>query len=152
MEPTSVVYKYHKVVLYLTTLGLIAYGIMTIINPQVLSAGFHRFTNVDWEQYQIVNVEIASYIILLWRLIGIFNLMAGLVLTMIVWKWMQLGNKWSWIALFIGTILAYLGPMITDLIVGSIEVFEIIEFTLFGLFVIVMLLVSGTYFEYLEEG
>ncbi len=138
--------RYHKVVLYLTTIGLAAYGIMAIVTPEVLAAGFQRFTDLDWPQFQSDNSLAAAYIILLWRLIGIFNLMAGLALTMIAWKWLQQGNKWSWIALFTGTILAYLGPMITDLTVGSIEVFEIIEFTLFGLFVITMLLVRGIYF------
>lgn len=118
---------------------------MTILNPEVLAAGFHTFTNLDWEQYLIVNSEVADYIILLWRLIGIFNLMAGLALTLIVWKWMQVGYKWSWITVFIGTSFAYLGPMVTDLTVGSIEVFEIIEFALFGLFVITMLLARRIY-------
>lgn len=139
--------KYHRVVLYVTTISLVAYGIMAIIMPEILASGFQRFTSHDWMQFQVDNSLAASYIILLWRLIGVFNLMAGLALTLIVWKWLYLGNKWSWIALFTGTILAYLGPMITDLTVGSIEIFEVIEFVLFGLFLITMLLVRGIYWE-----
>ncbi len=137
--------KYHKVILYLTTLGLVAYGIMAIITPEILSPGFQKFTNQDWLEFQVDQIVTAAYIILLWRLIGIFNLTAGLALTFIVWKWLQLGNKWSWVSLFTGTILAYLGPMITDLTVRSIEFFEIIEFTLFGLFLITMILVRDLY-------
>ncbi len=143
---TESVFKLHKVVLYLTTLGLAAYGVMTIISPDMLSAGFHSFTNQDWILFYEGSSVIAGYIILLWRLIGIFNLMAGLVLTLIVWRWLQPGMKWSWATLFVGTILAYLGPMITDITVQSIEMFEIIEFVLFGLFVITMLLVYPKYF------
>ena len=139
------VYKYHKVVLYITTIGLVAYGIMTILTPDVLSAGFYTFTNQEWILFNTGSNVIADYIILLWRLIGIFNLMAGLTLTLIVWRWLEAGNKWSWITLFTGTVLAYLGPMITDLTVQSIQIFEVFEFALFGLFVITMLLVFPKY-------
>ena len=146
----TVVNKYHKVVLYFTTLGLAAYGIMAIIAPEILAAGFHTFTNQNWQQFQINSNEVAAYITLLWRLIGAFNLMAGFTLTMIVWKWLRAGTKWTWITLLIGTFLAYLGPMITDLTVGSIELFEVIEFVLFGLFVITMLFIRKTYYTNLE--
>ena len=146
MKLNAVLIKYHKVILYLTTLGLAAYGIMAIINPEILAAGFNRFTNQDWHQFQIDNYKITTYITLLWRLIGIFNLMAGLALTLIVWKWLQPGFKWAWITLFLGTILAYLGPILTDLTVKSVEVFEVLEFVFFGLFVITMLFVRKIYF------
>ncbi|MFW9849667.1 MAG: hypothetical protein ACFFF4_11020 [Candidatus Thorarchaeota archaeon] len=152
MTLKDVVDKYHKVVLYMTTIGLLAYGLMTIFVPEVLAAGFERFVDQDWVQFQSGNDVIASYIVLLWRLIGIFNLMAGIVLSLMVWKWMKQGNRWSWIAIFVGTILAYLGPMITDLTVGSIEIFEIIEFSLFAIFVIVMLIVRNLYFSRVEAG
>jgi hypothetical protein len=148
---TDTLYEYHKVFLYLTTIGLAAYGIMAIITPEVLAAGFQRFTSQEWLQFEADSSSAAAYIILLWRLIGLFNLMAGIALTLIVWKWLQLEIRWSWIALFTGTILAYLGPMITDLTVGSIEAFEIIEFALFGIFVIVMLLVREIYWTVPEE-
>ncbi len=151
MPFTEVVIKYHKVILYLTTLGLVVYGVLAIITPEVLSTGFQKFTAQDWMQFQVDGNLTAAYILLLWRLIGIFNLMAGLVLTLIVWKWLKFGSKWSWIALFIGTILAYLGPMITDLTVRSIEIFEIIEFAFFGLFLTTMLIVRESYWAILEK-
>jgi hypothetical protein len=137
--------KYHRIVLYVTTLGLAAYGVMAVFMPEVLAAGFNTFTGQDWSLFQTGNSVVAAYIILLWRLIGIFNLMAGVVLTLIVWRWLQVGNKWSWIALLSGTVLAYLGPIITDLTVRSIEIFEMIEFVIFGLFLITMLLVRSRY-------
>ncbi|MFX1605047.1 MAG: hypothetical protein ACFFDD_04005 [Promethearchaeota archaeon] len=143
--------KHHKVILYVTTLGLAVYGVMTVLTPEVLAAGFQTFTSLDWLLFQTENSVVAAYIVLLWRLIGIFNLMAGLALTLIIWKWLQTGKKWAWITLFIGTTFAYLGPMITDLTVGSIQIFEIIEFGLFGLFVIMMLVVRSLYFANLGE-
>ncbi|MFW9767207.1 MAG: hypothetical protein ACFFF9_14680 [Candidatus Thorarchaeota archaeon] len=143
--------RYHRVVLYVTTLGLAVYGVMAMINPEVLAAGFHTFTDQDWLLFQTGNSVVAAYIVLLWRLIGIFNLMAGVVLSFIVWKWLKFGNSWSWITLFTGTILAYLGPIITDLTVQSIEIFEVIEFALFGLFLITMLLMRNKYWAALEK-
>jgi hypothetical protein len=134
-------------VLYLTTLGLVVYGAMAILMPEVLAAGFNTFTGQDWLTYQSGNGVVAGYIVLLWRLIGIFNLMAGVALTLIVWKWFRKGNRWSWIVLFTGTVLAYLGSIITDLTVQSVEIFEMIEFALFGLFVVTMFLIRNRYWE-----
>ena len=142
----AMIVNYHKVVLYLTTLGLAAYGVMAIINPEMLGAGFNTFTKQSWQQFQLDNQIVAAYVSLLWRLSGVFNLMAGLTLTLVVWQWLEPGNRWAWTALLLGTILAYLGPMITDLTVRSIQVFEVMEFLLFGLFVTTMLLVRAVYF------
>ena len=40
MRTSAVLLKYHKVVLYLTSLGLAAYGVMAIVNPEILASGF----------------------------------------------------------------------------------------------------------------
>ncbi|NIS81253.1 MAG: hypothetical protein GTO14_13850 [Anaerolineales bacterium] len=146
MKPQSIIIKYHRIILYLTTLGLAAYGIMAIINPDVLASGFNRFTEQDWGRFQIDNQVVAAYVTLLWRLIGGFNLAVGLTLTFVVWRWLLPGSRWAWITLLLGTLMAYLSPMILDLTVRSIEVFEVIEFLLFGLFVITMLFVRQEYF------
>ena len=146
MKPQNRLIIYHKVVLYLTTLGLAAYGIMAIIDPEVLAAGFNRFTNQDWQQFHTDSHKVAAYITLLWRLIGGFNLAAGLTLTLVVWRWLEPGHRWAWITLLLGALIAYLSPMTLDLTVRSIEPFEVIEFALFGLFVTVMLFVRPKYF------
>ncbi len=146
MNPKGFLLKYHKVVLYLTTLGLAAYGIMAIYNPEVLAGGFNRFTNQDWSQFQIDSHNVAAYVTLLWRLIGGFNLAVGLTLAFIVWKWLQPGHRWAWTALLLGNLVAYLSSMSLDLTVRSIEFFEWIEFLLFGFFVVTMLLVRKEYF------
>ncbi|MFW9792783.1 MAG: hypothetical protein ACFFEE_00655 [Candidatus Thorarchaeota archaeon] len=143
--------RYHTIVLYLTTLGLVFYGVMTLFTPEVLAAGFNTFTGQEWLNFKTGNSVVAGYIVLLWRLIGIFNVMAGIVLTFIVWKWLRAGSKWSWIVLFTGTVLAYAGPIITDLTVQSIEIFEIIEFALFGLFLVSMLLLRDRCWKTLEN-
>jgi hypothetical protein len=147
MKARTTVFKYHKVFLYLTTLGLAAYGIMAIVNPEVLAAGFHRFTKQDWQQFRGESPTLAAYVTLLWRLIGEFNLAAGLTLTLIVWRWLRPGKRWAWITLLLGTLVSYLSPMTLDLTVGSIEPFEVIEFALFGLFVATMLVVRQTYWR-----
>lgn len=146
MNPKGNLIKYHKVVLYLTTLGLAAYGMMAIFNPEVLAGGFNRFTKQDWNQFQTGGHLVAAYIALLWRLIGAFNLAAGLTLTFVIWKWLQPGHKWAWMTLLLGNLIAYLSPMALDITVRSIEFFEVIEFLLFGFFVTTMVLVRKEYF------
>jgi hypothetical protein len=146
MKPQTTLVKYHKVVLFVTTLGLAVYGIMAIFNPEMLAGGFDRFTKQDWQQFQLDGHIVAAYVTLLWRLIGGFNLAAGVTLTFVVWKWLQPGHRWAWTTLLLGTLLAYLSPMSLDLTVRSIEFFEVIEFLLFGLFVTTMLFVRKEYF------
>ena len=147
MNLKSKLLKLHKVILYLTTYGLVVYGILAIFSPEILAGGFTRFTKQDWTGYQIDSPFVAAYVILLWRLIGGFNLAIGIVLTFIAWKWLQPGHVWAWTALLLGTLIAYLSPMSLDLSVRSIEFFEVIEFLLFGLFVMSMLLVRKEYLQ-----
>lgn len=146
MRPSAALFKYHKVVLYLTTLGLAAYGMMAIVNPEMLAGGFDRYTEQEWQELQRDRHQVAAYITLLWRLIGGFNLAIGLTLTLIVWKWLRPGKKWAWLTLLLGTLIAYLSPMSLDLTVRSIEIVEVLEFLLFGLFVATMLFVCKAYF------
>ncbi len=146
MKPKLILIKYHKVVLYLTTLGLVAYGIMAIFNPEVLVGGFNRFTQQNWQQFQIESQNVADYLTLLWRLIGGFNLAAGLTLTFVVWKWLQPGSRWAWMTLLLGNLMAYTSPMSLDITFRSVELFEAIEFALFGVFLLTMLLVRKEYF------
>jgi hypothetical protein len=119
---------------------------MEIFNPEVLASGFNRFTDQDWQQFQIDSHIVAAYVTLLWRLIGGFNLAAGLTLALVVWRWLQPGHSWAWTTLLLGTLVAYLSPMTLDLTVRSIEFLEVIEFVLFGLFVTTMLFVREKYF------
>ena len=146
MRTSAILFKYHKVILYLTTLALAAYGILAIVNPEILAEGFDRFTGQEWQQFQSDSHTVAAYVTLLWRLIGGFNLAIGLTLTLLVWKWLQPGHKWAWLTLFLGTLIAYLSPMSLDLTVRNIGIFEVIEFLLLGLFVATMLFVRNRYF------
>jgi hypothetical protein len=146
MKQQNVLFKYHRVILYLVTIGLVVYGVMAIFNPEILAGGFNRFTKQEWGQFQLNSQDVAGYVTLLWRLLGGFNLAAGLMLTLIVWKWLLPGRRWAWITLLLGTFIAYLSPMSLDLSVRSIEVFEVIEFMLFGLFAVTMLFVREEYF------
>jgi hypothetical protein len=146
MKSQSLLFKYHRVILYLTTIGLIIYGVMAIFNPEILAGGFNRFTKQDWGQFHTNSQDVAGYITLLWRLIGGFNLATGIILTLIVWRWLLQGRRWAWVTLFLGTAAAYLSPMSLDLTTRSIEIFEVLEFALFGLFALTMLLIRRDYF------
>ncbi len=146
MNLKSIFMQYHKVILYLATLGLAFYGVIALFNPEVLASGFNRFTGQGWVQFAAENHNITAYVTLLWRLIGGFNLAAGVTLTFIAWKWLQPARRWAWTALLLGTLIAYLSPMSLDLTVRSIEIFEVLEFLVFGSFVATMLLARKTYF------
>jgi len=145
MKQTTRILKAHRILLYLTTIGLAVYGMMAIFDPEILASGFSRFTKFDWQGFRNGQPAVATYVTFLWRLIGAFNLAAGLTLTLLTWKWFVPGRPWAWVTLLAGTSIAYLSPMSMDLTVKSIELLEVVEFALFGLFLMTMFIVRKEY-------
>ncbi|MGW8143948.1 MAG: hypothetical protein ACWGN2_06100 [Anaerolineales bacterium] len=115
-------------------LSLIAYGIMALIQPGVLLQPFSE--NVY--QFPVEAANAITYLSGLYRLIGYFNILPGLLGLIILYRYWVTRGGW-YLQLVIGTTcLAYLGPVVFDNTVGTIGFFEILEHVVFG-----MVLISG---------
>jgi hypothetical protein len=115
-------------------LGLIAYGIIALMQPGVLLEPFSE--NVY--QFPAEAADAITYLSGLYRLIGYFNVLPGLFGLITLYRYWVTRGGW-YLQMVIGTTcLAYLGPVVFDNIVGTIGFFEILEHVVFG-----MVLISG---------
>jgi hypothetical protein len=114
--------------------GLIAYGILALINPDILLETFlaHVYHFPPGASNAI------TYISGLFRLIGYFNIIPGVIGLLILYRYWTSRETW-YLKMVVGsTILAYIGPIVFDNTVGTIGFFEILEHIL-----IVMILIIG---------
>ncbi len=108
-------------------LGLIIYGVMAGLAPNVLLDTFSQYV---YEFPTGATIAIA-YQLALFRLLGYFNLLLGALGLLLLWRWTVQRDLWLMISLIGLTTLSYLGPIVLDNTVGHIGVFEVIELVLF---------------------
>jgi hypothetical protein len=115
-------------------IGLIAYGVMALIQPDILLKPFLEHVY----QFPAGATIAITYLSGLFRLLGYFNIIPGLLGLLILYRYWVMRQGWYLKIVVASTILAYLGPVVFDNTVGRIGFFEILEHVFF-----VMVLISG---------
>lgn len=118
----------------IANLGLIAYGLLAMIKPDILLETF--FTHVY--QFPPDASHATTYLSGLYRLVGYFNIIPGVVGLMILYRYWDTRHPWHLKIVIASTILSYLGPVVFDNTVGTIGFFEILEHI-----ILVMILITG---------
>lgn len=116
------------IVFGISDLGLVLYGLLALFQPSVLYETFSQHV------YQFPpGAEVAvGYLLALYRLLGFFNLLAGLTGLFLLWRFSVEPQPWlAWFVIGL-SLLAYIAPLVFDNTVGEIGVFEIIEHLLFA--------------------
>jgi hypothetical protein len=108
-------------------LGLIIYGVMAGIVPNVLLNAFSQYVY----KFPTDATTAIAYQLALFRLLGYFNLLLGALGLLLLWRWMVQRELWLMMSLIALTTLSYLGPVVLDNTVGHIGIFEVIELVLF---------------------
>lgn len=116
------------IVVAIADLGVLAYGILALLDPVMMTAGFETFTDGIWSRFAVEQPVAADFILIGFRLIGAFNIIAGLLLIAIAAMAFREGERWSWWALLVGNTLAIGSPIVYDRAVGYIGAFEILEY------------------------
>ena len=110
-------------------IGLVLYGALTLTRPGILLEPFllniYRFPQEA--------TRATGYLAALFRLLGYFNILPGMIGLLLLGRMRISGEKWIIRIVIITTACAYLGPIVFDNTVGRIGFFEIIEHVLFGL-------------------
>jgi hypothetical protein len=108
-------------------LGLILYGVLALLNPQVLTDSFSA------RVYQFPSEASAAlaYLAALFRLLGFFNMLVGILGLWLLWRHWRNPQSWLGRTVITVSLLAYLAPVIFDNTVGHIGLFEILEHILF---------------------
>ena len=121
--------------------GLIVYGIVALMQPAILLEPFTAHVY----QFPVEAIDAVAYLSGLYRLLGYFNIIPGVLGLLILYRYWITRQGWYLKMVIAATILTYLGPVVFDNTVGRIGFFEVLEHILFGLILIsgLMMLVIG---------
>ena len=113
--------------------SLILYGILALWRPGILLESFLLHV------YQFPRTATAAmdYLSALFRLLGFFNLLPGLLGLILLRQYRFNRQQWVLHVVMASSLLAYLGPIVFDNTVGEIGFFEILEHALFVAMILV---------------
>jgi len=109
-------------------LGLILYGLLALLNPQILTDSF----SARVYQFPPDASAALAYLAALYRLLGFFNLLTGGLGVWLLWQNWRNPRPWLERTVITVSLLAYLAPVIFDNTVGYVGFFEILEHLLFA--------------------
>ena len=125
------------VLILIVDVGYVAWGAMAATMPDgllgpggkaILPAGYEGYSGSSWPELVSTSPMTAKYMIVLFRMYGIYNVLFGLMGTAIAATAFRRGDRWAWWALLAGNTIALVSAMRYDWIVNAIGPFEITEY------------------------
>jgi hypothetical protein len=117
--------------------GLVAWGAMAAALPDfllgpggtpILTAGYEGFSKGSWSELVSTAPMAAKYMVVLFRMYGVFNVVFGLMAIAITVTAFRRGEQWAWWALLVGNTVALVSAMTYDKLVNAIGPFELTEY------------------------
>jgi hypothetical protein len=117
--------------------GFAAWGAMAAAFPDllagpggtpILTAGYEGFSKGSWSELAGTSPMTAKYIVVLFRMYGVFNVVFGLMAIAITVTAFRRGERWAWWALLVGNTIAFVSAMTYDRTVNAIGPFELSEY------------------------
>ena len=118
--------------------GFVAWGAMAAASPDhlllgpggipILPAGYEGFTGNSWPDLVSASPMAASYMTVLFRMYGLFNVAFGLTGIAIAVTAFRRGERWAWWAVLVGNTITLLSAMRYDWMVNTIGPFELSEY------------------------
>ena len=94
----------------------------------ILPAGYEGYSGGSWSELAGGSPLIAGYMTLLYRMYGVYNVLFGLMGSVIAVTAFRRGERWAWWALLVGNTVALLSAISYDLTVHAIGPFELTEY------------------------
>ena len=94
----------------------------------ILPAGYEGYSGASWSELASASPLAAGYMTLLYRMYGVYNILFGLMGSVIVLTAFRRGERWAWWALLVGNTVALLSAISYDLTVHAIGPFELTEY------------------------
>jgi hypothetical protein len=125
------------ILILIVDVGYVVWGGMAAFAPDgllgpggkaILPAGYEGYSGASWPELLRTSPMTARYMILLFRMYGIYNLLFGLMGSTIAVTAFRRGDQWAWWALFVTNTTALLSAMRYDWIVNAIGPFELTEY------------------------
>lgn len=110
-------------------LSLVLYGILVLLRPGILLETF----SLNVYQFPVDATRATAYLAGLFRLLGFFNIIPGLLGLLLMYRLRTLWQAWILRTAILLTFFAYLGPIVFDNTVGNVGFFEIVELVIFAL-------------------
>ena len=117
--------------------GILAWGVMAAALPDllpgpggtpILTAGYEGFSKGSWSELASTSPMTARYIMVLFRMYGVFNAAFGIMSVAIAVTAFRRGDGWAWWALLVGNTIAFVSAMRYDWIVNAIGPFELMVY------------------------
>jgi hypothetical protein len=125
------------ILILIVDVGYIAWGAMAAAVPDglpgpggkaILPAGYEGYSAGSWPELLRTSPMTAQYMIVLFRMYGIYCVLFGLMTSAIAVTAFRRGDRWAWWALLIGNTIALVSAMRYDWIVNAIGPFELTEY------------------------
>jgi hypothetical protein len=129
--------RFAWVLVLIVDLGYIAWGAMAAAMPDgllgpggkaILPAGYEGYSGGSWAELLRTSPITANYMIVLYRMYGIYNVVFGLMGSAIAVTAFRRGDRWAWWALLVGNTIALVSAIRYDWIVNAIGPFELTEY------------------------
>ncbi len=117
--------------------GFAAWGAMAAALPDhlagpggtpILVAGYEGFSGASWSALASASPMAASYMVVLFRMYGVFNVVFALMAIAITVTAFRRGERWAWWTLLASNTIAYVSAMTYDRVVNAIGPFELSEY------------------------
>jgi hypothetical protein len=122
---------------FIVEVAYVAWGGMAAAMPDgllgpggkaILPAGYEGFSNGSWPELLRASPMTAQYMVVLFRMYGIYCVLFGLMAGVIAVTAFRRGDPWAWWTLLIGNTIAFVTAMRYDWIVNAIGPFELTEY------------------------
>ncbi len=115
-------------VLWGATAAVMPDGLLGPGGKAILPAGYEGYSGQAWPELLRTSPMTARYMIMLFRLYGIYCMLFGLMGSAIAVTAFRRGDRWAWWTLLVGNTIALVSAMRYDWIVNAIGPFELTEY------------------------
>jgi len=125
------------ILILIVDVGYVAWGTMAAVMPDgllgpggkaILPAGYEGYSDASWSELLRTSPMTARYMIVLFRMYGIYNVVFGLMTSVIAVTAFRRGDRWAWWALLVGNTIALVSAMSYDWSVNAVGPFELTEY------------------------
>ena len=125
------------ILILIVDVGYIAWGAGAAASPNhllgpggkaILPAGYEGYSGGSWSELEGASPLVAEYMAVLYRMYGIYNVLFGLLGSVIAVTAFRRGERWAWWTLLVGNTVALASAMTYDKTVHAIGPFELTEY------------------------
>ena len=125
------------ILILIVDVGYVAWGAGAAVSPDqllgpggkgILPAGYEGYSGGSWSEFAGTSPLIAGYMVALYRMYGIYNVLFGLMGSAIAVTAFRRSESWAWWTLLVGNTVALVSAITYDKIANAIGPFELTEY------------------------